>query len=333
MMSTNGEKEYNWKEMSVAQRQIYILSLLSENPKGYTVADILNRLNDWGVKVSSKTINRDLDDLSVDYAIQEDYRNGKTYYYADKYSLKNVDLTIQDLASLAFAKEVLREYEHLLMGKNAMSFIDKVVEGSAALNKLQFEKLCNQIQLPSQKGGNMDIVKEETEKAIQNAIDNKYKLKISYYSYSSDESTERVIHPYRMILLDSYINVEAYCELRNEVRRFRLSRVRDIEVLDQHFEEMKKVDNDAFLNLAGTEIEDMELLFTGESIRYVKEYEKSRAKELKETKEGLYFYRKTAITADVISWVRGFGPEVKVLKPEWLAKQLKDEAKKMLEEV
>lgn len=331
-MENNSEKEYSGKEMSVAQRQIYILSLLSENPKGYTVADILNRLNDWGVQVSSKTINRDLDDLSVDYAIQEDYRNGKTYYYADKYSLKNVDLTIQDLASLAFAKEVLREYEHLLMGKNAMSFIDKVVEGSAALNKLQFEKLCNQIKLPSHKGGNIDIVKEEIEKAIQNAIDNKYKLKIHYYSYTSDESTERIIHPYRMILLDSYINVEAYCELRNEVRRFRLSRISDIEILDQHFEEKEKDEADTFLTLSGNAIEDMELLFKGESIRYVKEYEKSRAKELKETEEGLLFYRKTAVTPDVISWVRGFGPNVKVIKPEWLAKQLKDEAQKMLEE-
>lgn len=331
-MSMNREKEYAWKEMSVAQRQIYILSLLSENPKGYTVADILTRLNDWGVQVSAKTINRDLDDLSVDYAIQEDYRNGKTYYYADKYSLKNVDLTIQDLVSLAFAREVLREYEHLLMGKNAMSFIDKVVEGSAALNQMQFDKLCNQIKLPGHKGGNADVVDEEIEKAIQTAIDNKYKLRMDYYSYSSDESTRRVIHPYRMILLDSYINVEAYCELREEVRRFRLSRIENIEVLDQHFEEMKKDDTDPFLTLAGTEIEDMELLFTGESIRYVKEYEKFRAKQLKETEEGLYFYRKTAVTADVISWVRGFGPEVKVRKPEWLAKQLKEEAKKMLEE-
>ena len=62
-----------------------------------------------------------------------------------------------------------------------------------------------------------------------------------------------------------------------------------------------------------------------------KEYEKTRARLLSNTEEGLYFYRRTAITADVISWVRGFGAEVKVKKPVWLAAQLKNEAKQILE--
>lgn len=325
------EKQYKKKEMSVAQRQIYILSLLSENPKGYTVAEISNRLKEWNVPVSTKTINRDLDDLSVDYAIHEEERNGKPYYYADKYNLKNVDLTIQDLVSLAFAKEVLCEYDHLLMGKNAIRFINKVVSESAALNKLQFEDLCRQIKLPANKGGNVDVVNEEIEKSIQNAIDNKNKIKIAYYSYSSDECTERIIHPYRLLLLDSYINVEAYCELRKEVRRFRLSRIEDLEILDQHYKDIVDHGGDVFLALAGTEIEDLELIFTGDSIRYVKEYEKSRARLLSDTENGLYFYRKTAITPDVISWVRGFGPEVQVKKPAWLAEQLRTEAQKILE--
>ncbi len=324
------DKQYNGKEMSVAQRQIYILSLLSENPKGYTVDEIQSRLEVWDVEVSTKTIKRDMNDLSVDYAIQEEKRNGNTYYFADKYTLKNVDLTMQDMVSLAFAKKVLSEYDHLLMGKNAIGFIDKVMEESAALNKLQFQDLCSQIQLPTMKGGNVDIVDEKVEKAIQNAIDNKYKIRIEYYSYSSDESTERVIHPYRLLLLDSYINVEAYCELRKEVRRFRLSRIETLEVMDEHYKDVVENSSDAFLALAGTEIEDLELIFTGDSIRYVKEYEKSRAKLLSDTEQGLYFYRKTAITADVISWVRGFGPEVQVKKPAWLAQQLEDEARKRL---
>ncbi len=325
-------KQYKMKEMSVAQRQIYILSLLSENPKGYTVKEIIERLRAWDVLVSDKTIGRDLDDLSRDYAIREEKRSGISYFYADKYNLKNVDFTMQDLISLAFAREVLCEYDHLFMGKNAIQFIDKVVAKSAILNKLQFEKMCKQIRLPNNKGGNVDVVSEEIEKSLQNAIDNKNKIKIAYYSYSSDECTERIIHPYRLLLLDSYINVEAYCELRKEVRRFRLSRIETLEVLDQHYKDVVDNSGDAFLALAGTEIEDLELIFTGDSIRYVKEYEKSRARLLSDTEQGLYFYRKTAITADVISWVRGFGPDVKVKKPLWLAEQLKAEAKMILGE-
>ncbi len=330
MGKTDDEMDRKGKGISVAQRQIYILSLLSENPKGYTALDIQHRLMSWDVEVSKRTITRDIDELSLDYAIEEEERGGKTYYYANKYTLKNVDLTIHELASLAFAKTMLGEYEHLHMGKTAMQFIDKVVEGSAALNKLQFEKLCGQIGQPGKKIGNHDIVDEKIERVIQSAIDNKNKLEINYYSYSGDESTCRVIHPYRMLLLDSYINVEAYCELRKEIRRFRLSRIETIEVLDQHFEEMKKDAVEAFLNLSGTQIEEMELLFTGAAVRYVKEYEKSRAKNIRESEEGLHFYRETAITEDVVRWIRGFGPDVKVIKPLWLENQLKEEAKEIL---
>lgn len=324
------ENIYQVKDVSVSQRQIYILSLLSENPKGYQAEEIRERLKSWDIEVSRRTITRDIDELSLNYGIGEEERGGRIYYFADKYTLKNVDLTIEDLASLAFAREILKEYVHLDMGKHAVSFIDKIVEHSASLNKLQFEKLCGHFKQGNRKNGNADYVNPETERMIQSAIDNRNKLEIEYYSFTSDESTKRIIHPYRMLLLDSYLCVEGYCELRGEIRRFRLSRIRKSRLLDIRFDNTEIIEDDkkqeAFLKLKGEQIEDMELLFTGESIRYIKEYEADRARQVKDTEEGLYFYQKTAIAPDVIRWIRGFGPEVQVIKPEWLAEQLKKEA-------
>ncbi len=324
------EKEYNKKDVSVAQRQIYILSLLSENPRGYTLEEIRERLEKWDIVVTKRTIGRDIDELSVEYAIGEEERGGKNYFFADKYTLKNVDLTIGDLVSFAFAKEILREYEHLEMGKQAISFVDKIVEGSAVLNKLQFEEMCGHFKQVGALSAKSDVVDVKIEKAIQKAVDDKSKVEIEYYSFSSNESTKRVIHPYKMLLLDSYLNVEAFCELRGEVRNFRLARIQKVNVLDQHFEEVKDSTREAFLKLSGKETEEMELLFMGESIRYVKEYEAFRAKQIKETKEGLYFYQNTAIAPDVIRWIRGFGPEVQVIKPKWLSEKLKEEARVLL---
>lgn len=328
-----GQNTYRNKEVSVAQRQIYILSLLSENPKGYQAEEIRERLKSWDIDVSKRTVMRDIDELSLNYGIGEDERNGKTYFFADKYTLKNVDLTIEDLASLAFAKEMLAEYKHLDMGKHAITLIDKVVEGSASLNRLQFDKLCGHFKQAGKKSGNQDVVDVQIERVLQNAIDSRNKVSITYYSFSSDESTARTIHPYRMLMIDSYLCVEGYCELRKEIRRFRLSRIREAETLDVKFEQdeiEQSQTRDAFLKLAGGEEEELELLFTGESIRYVKEYEIERAKLLKDTDEGLVFYQRTAVAPDVIRWIRGFGTEVTVIKPEWLATQLREEAGEQL---
>lgn len=329
------QKEYQSKDVSVAQRQIYILSLLSENPNGYQADEIRERLRNWDIAVSRRTVLRDIDELSLNYGIGEEERNGKTYFYADKYTLKNVDLTIGDLAALAFAKEMLLEYSHLDMGKHAVGLIDKMVEGSASLNKLQFENLCGHFRQAGRKSGSRDVVDAGLERILQNAIDSRRKVEIEYYSFTSDEKTKRIIHPYRMLMIDAYLCVEGYCELRKEVRRFRLSRIRKAEMLDDRFTMPEGETESAgknFLKLNGGTEEEMELLFTGESIRYVKEYEADRARKLTDTPEGLLFCQTTAVAPDVIRWIRGFGTEVTVVKPEWLREQLLEEARIRLEE-
>lgn len=321
------------KEMSVSQRQIYILSLLSENPGGYQAEEIRERLKSWDIEVSRRTILRDIDELSLHYGIGEEERNGHTYYFADKYTLKNVDLTIGDLAALAFAKTMLLQYSGFDMGKRAISFIDKMVQQSAEPNRKQFEQLCGHFKQAGAGGGNKDVVDEAVVRNMQTAIDNRNKVEMDYYSFSSDSSMKRVIHPYRLLLIDSYLSVEGYCEVRKELRRFRLSRIRHMQILDDKFEETETLagGEETFLKLAGSKTEELELLFTGESIRYVKEYEVERAKRLVETEEGLIFSQITAIAPDVIRWIRGFGPEVQVRKPEWLRDKLLEEARQCLD--
>ncbi len=329
------EKETGKKDTNKAERQIYILSLLSENPKGYLVDEIRERLKLWGIDVAKRTIARDIDELSVNYGIGEEERNGKTYYYADKYTLRNVDLTIEDLASLAFAREILSGYMNYNMGKHAVSLLEKMVDTSTTFNKKQFDMLCGQFKQIGGRKTVMDHVDGNIEHEIQNAIDNQRKVIIDYYSFSSDETTRRVIHPYQLLMVDGYISVEGYCELRKEVRRFRLSRIKALELTDEKFEIGESLEipvSKTFLKLAGGQEEELELLFTGDSIRYVKEYEASLALRLEEKEDGLHFYQKTAIAQDVIRWIRGYGPEVTVLKPEWLQCQLIEEAEKRMEE-
>ena len=260
--------------------------------------------------------------------------------YSDKAFTSYADSTIHFVKgtmhmdgrqALAFARELLKGYDHLKMGHHAISFIDKIVDNSASLNKKQFEKLSGHFKQVNAVGGE-DNVDEKTEMIIQNAIDNRNKLDIEYYSFSSDESTKRIIHPYGLVMLDSYLGVEAYCELRKEVRRFRVSRIRKIKVLDDHYDEdIPQENRKAFISMSGDDAEEIELLFLGESIRYVKEYEAKKAMRLEERADGLHFYQKSAVTPDVLRWIRGFGPEIKVISPEWLKKQLRDEAKKVLE--
>lgn len=320
------------KSISVTERQIYILSLLSENPQGFRVDDIVEKLSGWDVEVKRRTIQRDIDELSLSYGISEEKRGTDTYYMADKYNLKNVDLTISDLMSIAFMQELLENFKGLDVAEHSQELLNRIVK-QAGFTKwaqlLDFKDIIKDMDANRRK--NVDV-NPELERMVRNAIDQHRKLKISYYSWNRDESAERVIHPYRFVMIDGYLNVEAYCELRKEMRNFRVSRMSKASLLDDAFEKDKSLLNQdhPFMHLSGGKTEQLVLCFNAEKGRFVEEYEYMRADKLKKQEDGsILFYKKTALTDEVKQYVLGYGSHVRVLEPAWFAGEIAKEAKKM----
>ena len=58
-------------------------------------------------------------------------------------------------------------------------------------------------------------------------------LAITYYTASRDEMSERVVDPMRVLLVEGRSYLEAWCRSAEGVRRFRLDRIDQIEVLDE----------------------------------------------------------------------------------------------------
>lgn len=67
---------------------------------------------------------------------------------------------------------------------------------------------------------------------LSKAIKEKRKCKIVYYSKDKQNISERIICPYDLILLSNEWGVAAYCELKNEIRHFYLSRIQTITLLE-----------------------------------------------------------------------------------------------------
>ena len=69
---------------------------------------------------------------------------------------------------------------------------------------------------------------------IQDAILHLKKLKVCYKKYSGDFS-ERILSPYGAVIKSSHWYVIAFCETANDIRVFKCSRIRSIEVLKENF--------------------------------------------------------------------------------------------------
>ncbi len=317
-------------DVSVAERQVYILSLLSSSRTGYTAQELANRLDTLGAGVTKRTILRDIDELSLNYAIEEEERNGKTYFKSGKFSLSGVDLTMEDMLSISFLRAMLSDYQQTQIGQSATEMLDKLTGKMSTLNQKHLEELKQIIAMGDSRAKEMSDVDPEIEASVTDAIDKKCKVKIKYHAWNSNEDSERVIHPFRFLFLDHNLCVEAYCELRKEKRTFRLSRIAAAEVLKDHFELPKEVDTDTrFLYISGDKPVDVKLQFDKETGRYIKEYHKQRADKLTDNDDGVLFEKKTGITTELLRWILQYGAGVKVLEPTELKDLVAEEIRKM----
>ncbi len=83
-------------------------------------------------------------------------------------------------------------------------------------------------------------VKEKMYIIMKNAIANKNKVRIKFYSINS-EITQRIIHPAELFVYIDKWYIAAFCELRNEIRLFKLDDIIEYEVLKETYEEKNTI--------------------------------------------------------------------------------------------
>ena len=70
---------------------------------------------------------------------------------------------------------------------------------------------------------------------IQHSITESEKLIIRYQSKKEEELTERTIRPYAVYFSGAVWTTIAFCELRQEIREFRLDRINVLKTTQTHF--------------------------------------------------------------------------------------------------
>ena len=79
-------------------------------------------------------------------------------------------------------------------------------------------------------------IKEKMYIVMKQAIANKNKVKITFKSVNSGLTT-RIIHPAELFEYKEKWYIAAFCELRNEIRLFKLDDIIEYKVLDERYKE------------------------------------------------------------------------------------------------
>jgi proteasome accessory factor C len=68
---------------------------------------------------------------------------------------------------------------------------------------------------------------------VQGALTAQKALRITYYTASKDEVTERTVDPMRLLIVEGRAYLEAWCRRADAVRLFRLDRIDEVTQLDE----------------------------------------------------------------------------------------------------
>ncbi len=175
--------------------------------------------------------------------------------------------------------------------------------------------------------------------ACRRGLRRRRRLFIRYWSAHNDEETQRRVRPYHLRNFRGEWYLIAWCENRQSVRDFALSRIREWRLLDDEppFAPDPNFSIDAYV-AAGWETRHsdapvaIQLRFTPYQSRWIRERRYHPSQILHERPDGgVDMHLRIAGTVEIRRWILGFGSDVEVMQPESLRHNLAQEAKKIQE--
>ena len=178
-------------------------------------------------EVSTRTIYRDIDKLSsAGIPVYTTTGHGGGVQLVENFVLKQALLSKEDM-------------QNILIGVQSLSAAC-LPEADAVIAKLQaiFQmQTSNWIEVDYSRWGCRAEKEKSSFELLKKAIQDRYQIQFQYYN-STGEFSERRCHPLKLIYKDKAWYLSAFCLKRKDIRLFRISRMRKLELTGQHFEEV-----------------------------------------------------------------------------------------------
>lgn len=174
--------------------------------------------------------------------------------------------------------------------------------------------------------GGWGMDKEETHKfdILREAILSKRCVKLNYYDAVSN-LTERIVKPARLVFKGKSWYLQAYCELKQDYRTFKLFRIQKAVMLDEQFEDNlvpPEIETDSFCSLT-------EIVFKADKGQRVRIYEEFHRDEIEEHDDYMLIKVKLPVDQWMLGYILSFGGGIEVIEPEEVREFIKIEIEKL----
>ncbi|CAG7655784.1 helix-turn-helix transcriptional regulator [Paenibacillus allorhizosphaerae] len=139
----------------------------------------------------------------------------------------------------------------------------------------------------------------------------------------------RIASPYGLVLVSGVWHIIAFCELRQDLRHFRLSRMSGLELLDSRF---ARPDDFNLEQYAPPDDRNciIRVRFPAGFAAKIEENRSYYIHMIETTDEACYVTLRVRQLTDVLPWVLGWGSHAVVLEPEAMRTRIRQEIERML---
>lgn len=241
-----------YSDLSVPERhqKIYnILRLQSSADYALTITDVFEALKKEGIKVSWKTVERDLDRMVITHKLLVTDDKPKSYY--SEYNYKpdyQLTLTDSELKTIALALSALREMSDPFQ-RNLCAKTEAIFQGKLPSNVARdFEGLKSLTIVTPAFRAEAGVGNSEAYKKVLDALKRGLVIKCENHSPYKDEdyhSVQRTFSPLKLNMVGSeqYLIIQDHEDM--EIKRVKLCRLHNVTILDQKIDKslLTKVDN------------------------------------------------------------------------------------------
>ena len=315
--------------MSRQLERLLEIDRLLRSPEKQTQVSIARML-----EVSERTIRNDFDFLRNRFDAPLGYDRNQGWHYTDSnWRLPSIPITQGELFALTLGARMLESYSGSIYQRQLRETITRIAERLPEKSVINLRQLAEE-RVHFRVGGEIQL-NPEIWQALIEASERSQSVLMCYYSPKRQQISERIFDPY---ILDIYRAsnpyVWGYCHLREEVRQFRIDRIRKLEPMGKTFErrefDLQEKLKNSFQYEVGGKTYDVAIAFDKQTAPYITERIWHKTQTIKTHRDGSITLRFTASGLnDVTRWILGYGRGAIAKSPPELVKMLQQETDQM----
>ncbi|GAA3402914.1 YafY family protein [Paenibacillus hodogayensis] len=287
-------------------------------------------------ETSARTIYRDVQALS-EAGVPVVGSPGQGYSLMDGYFLPPVGFTAEEAVTLLLGLDMVTgqfDASYAAKATMARSKIEAILPGTVLEESRRMRSAWKMIERNASSGSRDREAASNGLPLLRQAILEERVVQFLYTktrpAAGSERETVREAEPYGLVRTGGAWMLVAHCRQRQDIRHFRLSRIRELILRDERFSRPAGFDLQAYRPVDDRNVA-VQLLFRPELEAALHENDYYYLETIESVDNGILVTLRVRQPEEALQWVLGWGAGVTVLAPEPLRLRMAEECRSMLE--